>query len=164
MEALDRPQRPQAGKRPPFPRVLRSSGDVHGSHDKSDSGWRTGQRRGNMKRREERRRAPQSWGRTRLGLESDAILMEYTQARVKITEVHSSDQKTILKHIILVFLKFYEGNTYLTNRSWPQFLQLPFSFIHSSLCPHRYSQTFLSPLCLLSLALLSPSLYQKQTK
>ena len=60
MEALDRPQRPQAGQRPPFPRVLRGSGGVHGNHDKSDSGWRERQRRGNIERREERSGAPRA--------------------------------------------------------------------------------------------------------
>ena len=58
------------------------------------------------KHREEGReeRSTQSWGRARLGLESDAVLMEYTQARVKIVEVTPATEKQFYKTSSLFFL------------------------------------------------------------
>lgn len=104
MEALDRPQRPQAGQRPPFPRVLPGYGGVHGNHDKSDSVMEGGTEERKHKEEEERSEHPEL-GQACLGAKSDAVLMEYTQARVKIIEVTPATEKQFYKNIVLVFLK-----------------------------------------------------------
>lgn len=77
--------------------------------------------RGNIKRRKRGAEHPEL-GQGSLRAGKDAVLMEYTQARVKIIEVTPATEKQFTKHLSLFFLKLYEGNKYLTNRSWPRFL------------------------------------------